>query len=142
MYSKRVSRVSAHKLEVEVLRKRTLEFLEEAQIALERGSYDLACFLSEQALQLYLKSTLLMIIGDYPRTPSMRRLLGELNRIMVSKELEDFIKANRARLIALEDAYLMARYFTSEYSREDAEDMVKLAKETIDIVNKVVGRRK
>ncbi len=61
---------------------------------------------------------------------------------MYSKELEDFIKANRVRLIALEDAYLMARYFTSEYSREDAEDMVKLAKETIDIVNKVVGRRK
>ena len=142
MYSKRVSRVSAHKLEVEVLRKRALEFLKEAQIALGRGSYDIACFLSEQALQLYLKSTLLMVVGDYPRTHSIRRLLGELNRIMVSKELEDFIKANRVRLIALEDAYLMARYFTSEYSREDAEDMVKLAKETIDIVNKVVGRRK
>ena len=64
MYLKSVNKVSAHKLEVEILRIRALEFLEEAKIALERGSYD---------------------------------------------------------------------------TREDAEDMVKLAKETIDLVNKVVG---
>ncbi len=131
--------MSTHKSEVETLRRRALEFLEEAHIALERGSYDIPCFLSEQALQLYLEYTLLMLVGDYPRTHSIRRLLGELTRILGSKELEDYVKANRARLIALEDAYLMARYFTSEYSREDAEDMGKLAKETIDVVNKLVG---
>ncbi len=138
MYLKSVDKVSAHKLEVEILRRRALEFLEEAKIALERGSYDLACFLSEQALQLYLKSTILMIVGDYPRTYSIRRLLGELNKIIGSKELEEFIKANRVRFIALEDAYFMARYFVSEYSREDAEDMIKLAEEAINLVNKVV----
>jgi len=131
--------MSIHRSEAEILRKRALEFLEEAQIALGRGSYDLACFLSEQALQLYLKYVLLMIVGDYPRTHSIRKLLGEIARILSSKELEGFIKANRARLIALEDAYIMARYFTSEYGREDAEDMVKLVKETMNLVNKLVG---
>ena len=131
--------MSIHRSEAEILRKRALEFLEEAQIALERSSYDLACFLAEQALQLYLKYVLLMIVGDYPRTHSIRRLLGEIARILGSKELEDFIKANRARLIALEDTYIMARYFTSEYGKEDAEDMVKLVKETMNLVNKIVG---
>jgi len=131
--------MSIHRSEVEILRKRALEFLEEAQIALERSSYDLVCFLSEQALQLYLKYVLLMIVGDYPRTHGIRKLLGEVARILGSKELEDFIKANRARLIALEDSYIMARYFISEYGKEDAEDMVKLVKETMNLVNKLVG---
>ncbi len=133
--------MSIHRSEAEILRKRALEFLEEARIALERGSYDLACFLSEQALQLYLKHVLLVIVGDYPRTHSVRRLLGEIARVLGSKELEDFIKANRARLIALEDAYIMARYFATEYGKEDAEDMVKLVRETMDLVSKLVGGR-
>ena len=131
--------MSIHRQEAMVLRRRALEFLEQARIALERGSYDLACFLSEQALQLYLKSVLLMLVGDYPRTHSIRRLLSELSKVLNSKELEEYIRMNRAGLIALEDAYLMARYFISEYSREDAEEMLKLATKTMDLVNKLVS---
>ena len=131
--------MSVHRLEVEILRRRSREFLEEAKIALERGSYDVACFLAEQSLQLFLKSVLLKIIGDYPRTYSIRRLLGELRKITGSKYLDEFIRANRARLSALEDAYLMARYFIKEYTLEDAEDMIKVVEETIDTVNRVLG---
>ena len=133
--------MSIHRREVEVLRRRSLEFLEEARIALRRGSFDIACFLAEQALQLYLKSILLELVGDYPRTHSVRRLLGEVNRLLNSSELEEFIRVNRIRLSVLEDAYLMARYFIKEYSREDAEDMIKLVKETINIIDKVIGGR-
>jgi len=133
--------MSIHRREVEVLRRRSLEFLEEARIALRRGSFDIACFLAEQALQLYLKSILLELVGDYPRTHSVRRLLGEVNRLLNSSELEEFIRVNRIRLSVLEDAYLMARYFVKEYSREDAEDMIKLVKETINIIDKVIGGR-
>ena len=133
--------MSIHRREVEVLRRRSLEFLEEARIALRRGSFDIACFLAEQALQLYLKSILLELVGDYPRTHSVRRLLGEVNRLLNSSELEEFIRVNRIRLSVLEDAYLMAKYFVKEYSREDAEDMIKLVKETINIIDKVIGGR-
>ena len=133
--------MSIRRAEVEILRKRALEFLEGAWAALGRSSYDLACFLSEQALQLYLKSVLLMIAGDYPRTHGIRKLLGEIAKILDSRELEGFIKANRARLIALEDSYIMARYFTSEYSREDAEDMIELVKEVMNLVDRLVGDR-
>ncbi len=131
--------MSIHRFEVEVLERRSREFLEEARIALERGSYDVACFLAEQSLQLFLKFVLLKIIGDYPRTHSIRRLLGELRKITGSKYLDEFIRANRARLSALEDAYLMARYFIKEYTLEDAEDMIKVVEETIDTVNRVLG---
>ena len=127
-----------HGTEVEFLRKRGIEFLKEAEIALERGSYDVACFLTEQSLQLFLKSTLLKLIGDYPRTHSIRHLLGEFVRVVKSEKTENFIRINRARLSMLEDAYLMARYFVKEYGREDAEDMVELVKEATRLINETV----
>ncbi|MEM2852856.1 MAG: HEPN domain-containing protein, partial [Ignisphaera sp.] len=76
--------------------------------------------LAEQSLQLYLKAILLKLVGDYPRTHSIRRLLGELGRVLNSEALETFINANRARVLALEDAYLIARYSAKEYEKEDA----------------------
>ncbi len=130
--------MSIHQSEVEVLKKRSLEFLEEARMALGRGAYDVACFLAEQALQLFLKSALLKVAGDYPRA-GVRRLLGELSRILKSREIMEFVRANRARLSALEDAYMMARYFVKEYDEEDAKDMVELAWEAMKLVGRVVG---
>ena len=134
--------MSVRRVETEILRKRALDFLEEARIALKRGAFDVACFLAEQSLQLYLKFVLLKVLGDYPRTHSVRRLLGELNRLLGSEDLEEFVKANRFRLSVLEDAYLMAGYFVKEYDAEDAEDMVKLTEETIEIINRTLGEKR
>lgn len=131
--------MSLSRSEAEVLRRRYAEFLEEARSALNRGFYDVACFLAEQSLQLYLKYVLLKLVGDYPRTHSVRMLLGEISRALGSTELEGFSRVNRTRLLALEDAYMMARYFVKEYTREDAEDMVKLVEEVVDIVGRSIG---
>ncbi|MEM2050075.1 MAG: HEPN domain-containing protein [Thermoproteota archaeon] len=68
------------KEEVELLRKRAKVFLETSKYLVEKGDYDVAAFNPEQAAQLYLKSTLLEIIGDYPRTQSIIFLLKELER--------------------------------------------------------------
>lgn len=131
--------MSERKLEVDVLRKRSLMFLEGSKHALNSGFYDLACFLAEQALQLYLKSLLLELVGDYPRTHSIRQLLGELNRVLKLHELEEFLNASRARLLALEDAYLMSRYYVREYEKGDAEDMIKLVEELISLFKGALG---
>lgn len=131
--------MSERKLEVDVLRKRSLMFLEGSKHALNSGFYDLACFLAEQALQLYLKSLLLELVGDYPRTHSIRQLLGELNRVLKLHELEEFVNASRARLLALEDAYLMSRYYVREYEKGDAEDMIKLVEELISLFKGALG---
>ena len=65
--------------------------------------------------------------------------MGELSRILKSREIMEFVRANRARLSALEDAYMMARYFVKEYDEEDAKDMVELAWEAMKLVGGVVG---
>ena len=62
-----------------------------------------------------------------------------VSRVTGSRKVEDFMRRNRARLLALEDAYLMARYFTREYGREDAEDSIALVKEVLKLLRKVLG---
>ena len=134
--------MSPHRREVEALRRRGGEFLEEAREALQRGHYDLVCFFSEQAVQLYLKSVLLERLGDYPRLHQIRALLLELSKEAPFGRLEQFFHDNRARLSSLEDAYLMARYTTKEYTKDDAEDMVRLAEEAILMVEEAIGIEK
>lgn len=111
----------------------------EAREALVRDRYDLSCFFSEQAVQLYTKSVLLERVGDYPRLHHLRALLSELAKDMSSKELEEFLRENRVGLSNLEDAYLVSRYTTKIYLKEDAEDMVKLAEIAISTVKKAAG---
>lgn len=130
--------MSIRRVEFEVLRKRALHMVTTAENAFENGFYDVSCFLAEQALQLYLKAMLLKLLGGYPRTHSIRRLLGELSKLVDSR-LEEFCRVNRVRLSALEDAYLMARYFVKPYYREDAEDMIKLVRDVIRLLDEVTG---
>lgn len=118
--------------EVELLKRRASLFLELARYSLERGFYDMAAFNAEQAAQLYLKATLLELIGDFPRTHSILLLLGELKRVN-EKDVEDFIRRNKRRLHVLEDAYLTSRYFYKFFDREDAEDLIAAAEEVVSL---------
>ena len=128
---------SPHRDESETLRRRASDFLALAREALRLENYDISCFLSEQAAQLHLKSVLLEEVGDYPRTHSIRNLLEEVSRSFMGEEIREFTDTNRVRLIALEDAYVIARYTPTTYTREDAEDMISLAGETIRLTSKV-----
>ena len=128
---------SPHRDEAETLRRRANDFLELAREASRLENYDISCFLSEQAAQLHLKSVLLEEVGDYPRTHSIRNLLAEVSKGFMGEEIREFIHTNRVRLIALEDAYIIARYTPATYTMEDAEDMISLADETIRLTSKV-----
>mgnify|MGYP001095080752 CR=1 FL=1 len=130
---------STHRREVEILRRRAYDFLIEANEALARERYDLSCFFSEQAVQLYVKSVLLEKVGDYPRLHHIRVLLSELAKHASSKELEGFVRDNRIGLSNLEDAYLVSRYTSKTYLKEDAQDMAGLAETVISTVKKVLG---
>lgn len=61
--------------EAKLLRRRALDFLDNARYLLGRGVYDLSSFSAEQAVQLYLKSKLLEAVGDYPTTYSVINLM-------------------------------------------------------------------
>jgi len=115
---------------VGLLKRRASFFLELARYSLERGFYDMAAFNAEQAAQLYLKATLLELVGDFPRTHSILYLLVELKRVS-EREVEEFTKRNKRRLHILEDAYLTGRYFYKFFDKEDAEDLIAAAEEVI-----------
>ncbi|RLI68900.1 MAG: hypothetical protein DRP02_11680 [Candidatus Gerdarchaeota archaeon] len=48
-----------HKEEVELLLKRSKNFYDGAKQRFEKGDWDLACFLAEQSVQLYLEACIL-----------------------------------------------------------------------------------
>lgn len=123
--------------EYRVMLRRARWFLEEAVDALGKGRYDLACFLAEQAVQLRVKAALYRLAGDYPRIHQLRMLLGELSRVAggeCEERVREFIRARRAELSELEDAYLMARYSVKLYGPEDAQAMISLAREVWKLV--------
>lgn len=124
-----------------ILRRRAKDFLEEAREAFRNKRYDLACFLAEQAVQLYLKSVLLKLIGDYPRTHYIRVLMAKLMEV-VSGDLGDavknFIRENRSLISELEDAYTMARYSGKVYNEDDAKELLDIASRIIEFIDKIL----
>ncbi|TFG19666.1 MAG: HEPN domain-containing protein [Promethearchaeota archaeon] len=118
-----------HKEVVDLLIKRSKNFLEIAEQRFKVEDWDLACFNAEQATQLYLKSKILRETGETPRIHSIRKLLA-----LLGKTLKKNVEFDRTRLIILENAYLNTRYFGEESDREEAEDVIKIAKEVIKYV--------
>lgn len=95
--------------------------------SLSSGDYDLASFLSEQAVQLHLKSILLAKVGDYPRSHSITLLISILKKAC-GEEFIRFFERWRSEISLMEDAYIASRYLVREYSREEAESLVNFAK--------------
>ena len=126
--------MAKRKEEYETLKKRALDFYEEAKNALESGRYDLACFLAEQSAQLYLKSALLKMVGDYSRTHRLRELLSELVKSTSSERLKRFSEEYNVHLSSLEDAYIMAKYTTKHYTLRDSEESIRL----VEILSRMV----
>jgi HEPN domain-containing protein len=128
--------------EYRVMVTRSRWFLDLAKEAYRRQQYDLAVFLAEQAVQLRIKAALLRIAGYYPGVHGVRLLLGELSRTVggeAGERIKRFIAEKRSLLSELEDAYLIARYAPKQYTREDAEDLIAVAEETIGLVEEVEG---
>jgi len=126
--------------EIGTLRRRAETFLRHAREALENGEFDFACFSSEQAAQLFVKSAMLELTGEVPRLHRVREMLYLLGKSLpeMEKVISEFIKENRERLRALDDAYIASRYLPSVYIREEAEMLVKLAENMIRLVDRVL----
>ncbi len=107
--------------------------MDAAKERFEAGDYDLACFMAEQAVQLYLKSLIFELSREVPRTHSIRQLLSVLSKLL-SVQFE----FDRRSLVFLEDAYIKARYLGVNYDRDDAEDAIKIAEEVISTVSRFV----
>jgi len=81
---------------VRLLRKRAKSFFARALESLNSEDYDFA-FLSEQSVQLYLKSILLEKIGDYPRVHSILTLPLFLRNYLIAKTSRNFSRKRKSR---------------------------------------------
>ncbi|MGC8932753.1 MAG: HEPN domain-containing protein [Candidatus Methanodesulfokora sp.] len=113
--------------EVKLLRKRARSFLSRAFDGLNSSDYDLAAFLSEQAVQLHLKSILPEKIGDFPRTHSA--LISVLKRLPYFRNLLEFLEG-KIEIRLLEEEYIASSFFR-EHTEEEAEILVNLAEEVL-----------
>lgn len=117
--------------EIRILRRRAKAFYNRALDSLKSGDYDLASFLSEQAVQLHLKSILLEELGDYPKASSISYLISILSKLSKHKELIKFLEENRLAVRLMEDSYISSRYLVREFNKEEAETSIKIAKEVL-----------
>jgi len=78
--------------EIKQLLRRSRVFEGDARNNFNNGDYDVAMFHLEQAIRLMLKAKLLDIIGSYPRTHSLRKLIKELNTHLTDHRLEEILR--------------------------------------------------
>lgn len=119
------------------LLKRSRDFLETAEYQMGRGFYDLAAFSLEQALQLFLKARLLAAGVEYPRTHSVRVLLEILSDLAPESKkskMKGLLESYLLELGVLEDAYITSRYVPRDFTRQEAERLMKAVKEIMENV--------
>ncbi|MFN4046422.1 MAG: HEPN domain-containing protein, partial [Acidilobaceae archaeon] len=94
--------------EAEIIRHRAEAFLRNAERLLEAEEWDLAVFSLEQYCQLMLKYKLLVKLGSYPRTHSLKRLIRELASINPNLGVLVEDEENLHYIARLEEAYITA----------------------------------
>ncbi len=119
------------------------EAIDDLEAALELyrvGKWSKACFYSHQAAEKSLKALIIKRLGIYWRTHSVKAILEEISsRIVIP---EDLAKAAGK----LDRYYIPTRYPNAwpslppykHYSREDAEEAIKIAREVLEYVKKAV----
>ena len=131
---------------VEFLQRRSRAFYDYASTALERGDYDVAVFMCEQATQLRLKALLLRMLEFMPRSHRVRELLGmpsksleSINKAELSREVTRFAEDDKDDLRLIEEAYTRSRYLAATYEGEDALRSLKVLEKLLKLVEDVEG---
>lgn len=123
-----------------ILRKRARTFLRHAGESVKTKEFDFACFSAEQAAQLFVKSAMLEIIGEVPRSHSVREMLALLasSSPKNKKGIMKFMRENRRELRLMDDAYINSRYLPSEYTVGEAEILLDLSRAIRALMETVV----
>jgi HEPN domain-containing protein len=89
----------------------------------------------------------LQLTGETPRTHGIRALLGFLSRRLreagfngEADTIESFVGEHRGLLVEAEEAYILARYSATSYTRAEADRLVDLSEKLIGMLkDRVVG---
>ena len=123
--------------EAEILRKRADDFLEESEHLIDIKKYNLAIFNLEQYCELILKYKMLIKLGYYPRTHSLKELINKLS------EINDNIKGlindekNLLYIGRLTDAYISTIYMPIEFDEIETKNIYKFI---VEVFNKYINR--
>jgi len=120
----------------EALKRRGEDFLRSARYNLSVGAYDLAVFDSHQAAELYLKGSLLNLVGTYPRTHDLTEFVEDWMAEACEEVVEEFLAEWGERLDHLTDAYFSSRYALRSFKRRHAEVFIRVAEEVIELAKR------
>ncbi|MGB7291108.1 MAG: HEPN domain-containing protein [Thermodesulfobacteriota bacterium] len=120
----------------EFLKQRGLRFLEEAVGDYEKEYYDFCLFHTEQMLQLLLKYLIAVKTDDFPRIHSISKLFRNVAELYGDNVME-FYKDNVSIIIALEEAYIGARYVDIEFNKEIAGEAIKFGEIFMKLVEEL-----
>ena len=128
---------------VNKLKRRALNMLRTAE---NTNDYDLAMFLIDQAIQLYVKAIYFELLGSRIRGHGIRELIGMLAKGLESQgfnelahELRSFVVNNRDVLVMLEEAYTEGRYGEISYDINDVSNALAIAKELIKLLDRIAS---
>jgi len=128
-------------LYAEKLRRRAESFL---SVAEKVSDPDLAMFMVEQGLQLYIKSIYFELFGSVIRGHRVRELLSALARALdeqgfrgYAERVVRFVDEYRRTLIDLEEAYTEARYGGTSYTQQDVARSLEVAKKLVGLLEEV-----
>ncbi len=124
---------------IRTLRRRGKEFLRSAKYNLSEGAFDLAVFDAHQAAELYLKGTLLSLVGTYPRTHDLIELVEGWLAEACGEAVGEFLSDWGERLDHLTDAYFSSRYAVRTFGRRHAETFIRVAEEVISLAERCEG---
>ncbi|MGC8981898.1 MAG: HEPN domain-containing protein [Minisyncoccia bacterium] len=121
------------KEEFKFLKYRGDDFYKYALLAIKDKKYHISALHFEQSAQLYLKYTLALLLGDFPKTHSLNKLLNLVIKSIkdkkISKNLEKFEEKWKEIIFDLEEAYFTSRYFPVEFSKDKVLKMKNFLRE-------------
>lgn len=123
------------KEEIKEFKEKADAFLDTALYNFHKERYDLAAFNIEQATQLYVKTKLLEVTGEFPRTHNLAILLKELSNVFRENEVKEFIKTEMESLTKMADVYVTSRYYTREFYREEIENLFRAANKIKELLS-------
>jgi len=123
------------KEEIKKFKERAEAFLDTALYNFHKEKYDLAAFNIEQAIQLHVKTKLLELTGEFPRTHNLVVLLKELSSVFKGKEIEEFIKNEMESLTKMADIYITSRYYTREFYKQEIENLFSFASKIKELLS-------
>jgi HEPN domain-containing protein len=110
------------------------KFMDMAEVAFEKGYYDLAALHLEQAAQLYLKYSIGIYLGDFPKTHSLEELLQILSTFHEKVQLKELIHQEKDTINDLYKSYFESRYFDEPITANQVIKMKKLVLRIKDMV--------